>query len=168
VDSIDLGVVHANISSVKPLRWDVSEINMLEEVWAAGYPHAFDRSAAVLAVRAFRGYVVSDGVGREISSRPPIYEVSFHAPSGLSGASLCRRSTDSVGGMLLGNRRVSMTVYSTTETLAEGGMVRELRQEESMHLGIAVKARALLDVEMDSLNGPVRGWLIKHGLLKSS
>lgn len=167
LDSHDVGLLVLRSEIERPtqaLRWQADELSMLNNVWAAGYPYALVPSLSIIAVRSFQGYIVSDTRLFEVTARPPAYELSFHCPRGLSGAALCS-PTGAVVGMILGNRITSMTVFHEIETLKEEGSEREVRREEAMHLGVAIKAAALLDLRFRVLDGSVSDWLRKRGLL---
>lgn len=116
-------------------------------------------------VRAFRGYIVAEGAFQDRIGNPGTYELSFHCPRGLSGAALLEYPGQQVVGVVIGNRKTSMTVFTETEVLKEGSTTRELVQQEAMHFGIAIKARSVLDLAFRMIGCTVREWLRRHGLV---
>jgi len=140
-------------------------------VWTTGYPFAYERELSTITVRSFSGHVISDTMMRELRLKPRVYELSFQCPRGLSGAALANGppwTRAMVRGMVLGNKITSMTVFHEVETLKEHGREFELRREEALHLGVALKASVLLSLRFRSLGCSLADWLGRHGLLKKA
>ena len=99
---------------------------------------------------------------------PPSYELSFQCPRGLSGAPLLIRHGDSmlITGIVIGNQRTEMLVFSERESVSD---VKEVITErfEALHLGIALQCRAFLDLgPFGVLNGrTIRQHLAQQDLL---
>jgi hypothetical protein len=97
---------------------------MVETVRATGYPHGLNAASQALGARSFQGEIVADVRRWErLPARPPVYELSFQCPRGLSGAPLLHPVRDkmpTVAGVILGNEIVDMTVYSEEGDFGRG------------------------------------------------
>ncbi len=87
-DGIDLALLVcpglANLVPM-PLEFD-RELTLLDPAYAIGYPFALDPEWVTVVPRGFRGYVVTRRELYQLAGQPAGYELSFHAPQGLSGA----------------------------------------------------------------------------------
>jgi hypothetical protein len=170
-EAADLGLLHCPNTDASRLafRWrpsQVEDLGLLHDVWSAGYPFALNTETGYFYVRAFRGHIVGEGAFQDLRGNPGIYELSFHCPRGLSGAPLVsgRDDQQQLVGVVIGNKSTSMTVFRRTETEKEGATVRELIQDEVMHIGVAIKARSVFAVRFGSLGCTIGEWLSRHGL----
>lgn len=169
VHAYDFAVFRADVEvPVKCFSWYPGELPMASSVRTAGYPYALDSERERMGIRAFVGHVVSATTFGRLASDPPSYELSFQCPRGLSGAPLLTRHGDSMltTGMVIGNQRTEMLIFSERESVSE---VKEVVTErfEALQLGIALQCRALLDLgPFRILNGrTLRQHLAVGGLL---
>ena len=137
-----------------------------------GFPYGsteVDNQRGIM-IRGFSGEVVA---GRR-RFRPPgfedpafsVYELSFSAPRGLSGAPLLHK--DEVVGIVIGNSDTSMLVHRSTETeTVEAGERTKTTIEhyEKLTLGISVRSEEILRLESVLANGTIESHLRLHGLL---
>ena len=98
-------------------------------------------------IRSFVGHVVSATTFGRLAPDPLSYELSFQCPRGLSGAPLLTRHDDSmlITGVVIGNQRTEMLVFSERESVSD---MKEVITErfEALQLGIALQCRAFLDL----------------------
>jgi hypothetical protein len=155
--------------------WRQSPLAQLEEAKTVGYAFGHTDVDGVLQIgpRAFQGYVVA----RRNRFKPPgmsgpafsVYELSFAAPTGLSGAPLFGPDMPSrIVGLVVGNTETEMCVYRSSETLSDGATVESVSREEMLRLGIAVEVGTLLTLGSSLLGGALADHLRKHALLPSS
>jgi Trypsin-like peptidase domain len=154
-EAVDLAVLKANVPPVRPVVWSVQEAELTREVMAIGYPYALNTANNAIEVRALTGTIVSGTNGYELRARPRVYELSFPCPRGLSGAALTlRRDAYCALGVILGNRSTDMVVYSENE-IGHDGTSYYSEKVESLRLGYALQAEALLAVDSRLLGGPL-------------
>jgi hypothetical protein len=169
VDDFDVAVFRADVAvPVKCFRWYTGQLPMATTVKAAGYPYAMELDRNRMGMRSFVGHVVSATTFGRLRTDPPSYELSFQCPRGLSGAPLLIRHEDSmlITGVVIGNQRTEMLVFSERESISETKEVVTERYE-ALQLGIALQSRALLDLgPLQILNGrTIREHLAHEGLL---
>jgi Trypsin-like peptidase domain len=169
VDDYDLAIFQADVSvPVKYFPWHTSELPMATTVKAAGYPYAIEPGRDRMGIRSFVGHVVSATTFGRLAPDPPSYELSFQCPRGLSGAPLLIRHGDSMltTGIVIGNQRTEMLVFSERESVSDAKEVVTERYE-ALQLGIALQSRALLDLgPFKVLNGrTIRQHLAEQDLL---
>jgi hypothetical protein len=170
-DDYDLAVFQADVSvPLKSFPWHTSQLPMTTNVKAAGYPYAIDLERERMAIRSFMGHVVSATTFGRLPADPPSYELSFQCPRGLSGAPLLIRHANSmlVTGIIIGNQRTEMLVFSESESVCDGKEV-VVERYEALQLGIALQSAALLDRgPFKVLNGrTIRQHLTRQDLLPS-
>jgi hypothetical protein len=162
-------------SWVNPITWQEKPIEPFEIVRAMGYAYGLQvvGSQRSVVIRAFQGHVVSRlkaflPVGW--SSAPfEVYEVSFAAPRGLSGAPLLTSAGHvMVHGIVIGNSESRMLVFRSEERVSEFNSMTSVEQYEALSLGIAVQASAVLNQRSELLGATIREHLAKHSLLASS
>jgi hypothetical protein len=132
-------------------RWRETPVEAFETVRCVGYAygiHNVDGRQSVVA-RGFQGEVVSRLREFKPLAWPrdpfPVYELSFMAPRGLSGAPLLNsHGHPLVYGMVIGNSQSRMTVFRSEERLAEPDRNTTVEQYEALTLGIAVEGRTIL------------------------
>lgn len=73
-----------------PIDFD-NQLTFFDPVYTVGFPCGVDPEWVKVVPRGFKGYVVTRRRMYQLSGQPPGYEVSFHAPQGLSGAPLVSR-----------------------------------------------------------------------------
>jgi hypothetical protein len=121
-----------------PLEFD-RELTLLDPAYAIGYPLALDPEWVTVVPRAFRGHVVTRRELYQLAGQPAGYELSFHAPQGLSGAPVVSH--------VQGDQRCYGYIIQQA-TLGSG--------DEKAVVGVAVDIRALLTVRTDLLGiGPL-------------
>lgn len=169
VDDYDLAVFHADVSvPVKCFPWHAGQLPMTTTVKAAGYPYAIEPGRDRMGIRSFVGHIVSATTFGRLPSDSPSYELSFQCPRGLSGAPLLIRHGDSmlITGIVIGNQRTEMLVFSERESVSD---LKEVITEryEALQLGIALQSHALLDLgPFKVLNGrTIRQHLAQQALL---
>jgi hypothetical protein len=166
LENYDIGVFTAETPGFKSMRWNLTSLPMLYNVQSIGYPYALDVEHARLNIRAFAGHVVSEQTFHALKANPKIYELSFQAPRGLSGAPLLTSGRGkSVAGVVIGNRATQMLIFSDKEVLADGYRETTVERYESLQLGIAIQSAAMLDLRCNLLKGSLREHLAKNGLV---
>jgi hypothetical protein len=118
-------------------------------------------------VRAFKGNIVGGTPLKHLSAHPPAWEISFPCPRVLSGAPLIRTDPppNEIVGVVLGNKITEMVVYTERETLAEHGRDHTFIKTEALHLGVPIKADAVLGITSSLLDCTIDAWLSRHGLV---
>jgi hypothetical protein len=164
--SLDLAVLRAAVSFGKTFQWSAARVALLDGVRSYGYPFGFDPKTEMLNVRAFRGEIVGGGTLDRLPARPAGLEISFACPRGLSGAPLIRTDPEPqrIIGVVIGNEITEMTVYREEEKLAEGKHEKTLIKTEALHLGIAIRADAVLAATSSLLRCTIGEWLGRYRL----
>ncbi len=154
-------------------KWTGFNLQPLDDVqsWGFAYGHQEVMSLVFGVQRAFKGYVVCNRPGWQrlgTNDIPfPVYELSFQAPRGLSGAPLLNADTiPTVFGVVIGNSESRMLVHHSTEVDA-GGEQRITEQYESLTLGIAVRSDAILRLKSKLITGTIGEHLESKGLTAS-
>lgn len=162
---LDLAVVRSPVPEARALRWQAEQLQMLADVQTAGFPYALDTASYVFTLRAFKGYVVSNGKFARLAPQPRCYELSFQAPRGLSGAPVWSPDgTPTVRGVVLGNQSTEMLVFSARERLSEQSE-KIVERFEAMQTGLALQSSALLDIRTRFFEGTLADHLSRQGLL---
>jgi hypothetical protein len=136
-EGCDLALMRCPNLAAEILPVDTSSLYYLADVFAVGFPFAFEPRRYHL--RAFKGYVVTRRGLDRFAARPPGYELSFAAPPGLSGAPL-------------------LTNRSDGSAVVKGIIVDEhiaRLDERTMTLGLAVDIEEVLTLESAFLGQPV-------------
>jgi Trypsin-like peptidase domain len=122
----------------RAIQWRAGPLNLLAPVHSVGYPWGVEvdqyTQQRIMYVRAFAGHVVSSCRAKNIPHLPGdplVYELSFTAHLGLSGAALLTHNNE-IAGCVVRNR--------TTASSADDGV---------MSLGLAVQASVLLALPLD-------------------
>lgn len=170
VSDHDLGFFQVDrMGSLPSLSWCDRRLPMSSQVRSAGYAHSLDLERRHCNGRVFSGYVVSDPRVDVVAARPVGYELSFQCPRGLSGAPvLVDTSADTlpeIGGVVIGNQSMKMLVFSSAESIVEGGERTTVEQYEALQLGIAVSSIAVCDLRSRRAGGTVRAHLASHELV---
>jgi hypothetical protein len=155
--------------------WREQPLAQLEPAKTVGYAFGHHEIDGVLQIgpRAFQGYVVSrrDRFRLLGMSGPPfsVYELSFAAPTGLSGSPLFGPDMPSrVAGLVVGNTETQMCVYRSTETVSDGASVKSVSHDQLYCIGIAVQVSTLLSLRSSLLGRVLADHLRHHALLSSS
>jgi hypothetical protein len=159
---VDLAAIESPGVDYRAGVWAAGEVpNVLYPVSATGYPFGFDISTHSLTLRAFSGTIVSSrsfDLGRR-GNRTFVYELSFAAPRGLSGAALLADGV--IVGCVVGNQSAGMMVYAGEERLDEAGAVTRVERFEALHLGIAIRTDVILALKFPD-GQTVREWVGAH------
>jgi hypothetical protein len=132
-------------SWIFPLYWDPFTHTLGEAVRSPGFAYGDHRvgEARYIVQRSFQGSVVADiGIYLPVghAGNPfGVFELSFAAPRGHSGAPLLR-ADGRVMGVVIGNSKSRMLVLDSEEIDESSGARTILQQYESLSLGIAVRA----------------------------
>ena len=166
IESHDIAVFTAEHSDVDLMPWVAGALPITIPVSSVGYPYALNRELRSIDLRGFRGYIVSNTTTTVLPARPPVYELQFQCPRGLSGAPLVLEDPHSrVCGVVLGHATTEMLVMTDRETAADGTTTTVHERYEMLQLGIAVQSSALLPLRPDLLGKTVHEHLVAHGLL---
>lgn len=157
---------------VHPFPWVNYALNGLDDVMSLGFAYGVYRAPdrPYFIQRAFKGHVVAPLPSFAAPGVHPsgfeVYELSFAAPRGLSGAPLFTppRGPLEVAGIVIGNSQSRMLVHSSREQLADGSRETIVEHYESLSLGIAVTAQELFPLESALLKGTLESHLATHGL----
>ena len=175
----DVGIVETEAvdresgESSESLPWSTRSIGHFDDLCSVGYAYGFYRSKDRNSIiqRVFRGYVVADPVDFAPIGYPrdgfAAFELSFAAPRGLSGAPLIldRAGVLQVAGVVIGNSQSRMPILEREDVSDDGHERVIVQQYESLTLGIATQARAILDQRSELLRGTVREYLKSARLL---
>ena len=166
LEDFDIGIFIAETPNTKFLRWNDKSFPMLQAVQSIGYPYAFDSENRQITVRSFAGHIVSEQKFHRLKGNARIYELSFQAPRGLSGAPLLTlEKGKSVSGIIIGNSTTEMLIYSDKEIISDGIGENTVERYEALHFGIAIQSPQILDIYFTVLGGTLRTHLEKHGLI---
>ena len=118
--------------------------------------------------RVFQGYVVSRIIEFKpvgVSGNPyAVYELSFAAPRGLSGAPLLNAAGSLLlHGMVIAHSESKMIVFHSEEVVKEAWETTVVEHHEVLRLGVAVTADHILGSESRLLGGLVRDFLGSNG-----
>jgi hypothetical protein len=159
----DIAIVTANVPGATALPWHLNELLLLTDVQSAGYPYALDMENFRVAVRAFKGYIVTQATFFRLAGQPRCYELSFLCPEGLSGAPVYTPDLK-VCGVVIGTKATDMKVREfREETNEENRMVYE--RVDTLHFGVAIQTAALLDIRSELLGRTLRDHLQNANLL---
>jgi hypothetical protein len=159
----DLAVLRADALKSPPLNWFPGQLQSMAEVRTMGYAYGLDLQENTVTSRAFLGAVAAVRNFPNLQARPGIYELSFAAPRGLSGSGLFPPYGPLVYGMIVGNHRTEMLVFSDRETIEEAGGERTIVERyEALNLGIAIRSDVILGLPFPDV-GTVRDYVRSQG-----
>lgn len=172
----DIGLLQAEFiepsqeSWLFPLHWSVGQMTLGSLIRAPGYAYA-DHSVGsdrFIVQRSFQGSIVSE-IGTYLpagmNSNPfGVYETSFAAPRGHSGAPLLRED-GRVVGVVIGNSKSKMLVLDAEETSTDGKTTTLIEQYESLALGVSVQAGFVLGLHSRLLRCSINDYLSRNGLV---
>jgi len=166
LEAFDLAVLSAPPFG-QSFLWSKQLPALLDEVRAFGYPYGLDPESNMLTVRAFKGSVSGGNSLIKLPGRPFGLELSFPCPRGLSGAPLIwfQPEKSRIVGIVLGNQITEMEVYREAEKLVEDGKETLFIKTEALHLGLAIRADAVLSIHSETLGCTIGDWLKTYGLL---
>ena len=154
-DDLDIGVLklkegHPN---AKADKWTTKTTEMLEDVFSLGFPFGYNLSEKEFNVRGLKGHIVTRRNFYEFPKKPSVYELSFHCPKGISGASLKNYDTWHIKGFIIANASTEILVYEERE-IDEGNNTKTVYEKyETTKYGIAITIENLLDKKSRILNG---------------
>lgn len=164
---IDVAIfkVQDNFNNIFTPKWNITGLQVFDDVRSAGYPYSLDIENRVINLRGIKGHVIGTGKQRLGSIQFRSYELNFQAPRGLSGAPLFDDThPPKVCGIIIGNRSHEMEVASMKEILGDGERIETFTRIEIMHIGVAIMAKELIAVEFKLLNGAILGHLRRNNL----
>ena len=162
---------------VTELDWHPVPLAYFDHVESLGFPygiHAVEERRYVIS-RTFRGHIVSilnefTPIGSYEKSFP-VYEVSFGAPRGLSGAPLLTGLDKSSGyewsavGLIIGNSKSGMKVIESEEYSKDSaGETKVSEVYEYLSLGIAVQANHIFEINSRILGSSIKNYLSANNL----
>lgn len=165
MDSHDICLVKADVPDVSAFRWSIDTHPMLFGVRTSGYPYALSIPEGALSIRSFTGNIVSNPKFYKLKSTPRVYELPFQCPRGLSGGPLLTNNKNEVTGIIIGNAKSEMMVFSDKEIINEGKTETIVERYESLQFGIALSASEIMDLHSNMLGMTVGEHLKKFGLL---
>jgi hypothetical protein len=165
IEDWDIAFFRSIAPTAKALSWETSELPMLANVASCGYPFAFDPERVMINIRCFRGYIVSQPKFYLLNANPRIYELSFQCFRGISGAPLISDSPLKITGIIIGNQKSQIMVFSNKESLQEGDKETIVEQYEAFNIGVAIQSRALFEIKSELLGKTLKEHLQDNGLL---
>jgi S1-C subfamily serine protease len=160
---VDIAIIQADVPNHQVFKWQFQSLGMWEPARTIGFPYALDLKYANLNVRGLSGQIVSELSFYGLKAEPRVYELSFQAPRGLSGAPLLVHS-GTVGGMVIGNKSTEMQIFSDREILADGKQEKIVERYEALQLGIALTSAAIIDLDFKIIGGNLRNYLMNSKL----
>lgn len=166
-EEVDAGLLVASVDRAKPLRWLNHTLVMLDEVVSVGFPFGYDRKNLQLYTRSFKGYISMVGNYFTFVSKPPIYELSYMCPKGISGAPLlCKYENELVVcGQTIGSEITELLVSSFKETEKRTNEIITYERSEAFHRGIAIRNEAYYSINSKLLKTTFKEYLIQQNLL---
>lgn len=146
-------------------KWSLKQTEFLEDVFTIGYPFGYNSLEKELLVRGLKGHIVTRRHFHEFQNKPLIYELSFHCPKGVSGASLKNIETSHIKGFIIGNASTEISVFKETE-ISEDEKERTVYEKvETTKYGIAITVANLINRNSRLLGTTFRNYLKKQNLL---
>jgi Trypsin-like peptidase domain len=156
---VDMAAIMVLGMTFSPLPWNASNLPLLTQVRAYGFPHGYTGRA--LNHRAFAGPIVGHSKTDDFPGQPEVYELQFAAPLGLSGAALL---TDDlrVAGCIVGNATSMLARRGSTQAVREPNRTKD-GELDLLHLGVAICSSELLRLRFDD-GSTIRDAATKLGL----
>lgn len=154
---VDIAALRVDdIDDIPPLNWTARPLATLEAVRALGFAFGFEPQHGSVVARGFAGHIAAVRPFYDLPGRPPVYELGFAAPSGLSGAALLRGDSSVICGCVIGNRTTEMNVLSHVEIVSEDDgkhhRTERVERRDYLHLGIAIRSEAILELMLPEGN----------------
>ncbi|SNY94721.1 hypothetical protein [Flagellimonas pacifica] len=167
-EDLDIGIVKLKKGHInaKADKWTSKSAEMLGDVFALGYPFGYNISENEFVVRGLQGYIVTKRRFHEFQKKPSVYELSFHCPKGISGASLKNSDSWHVMGFIIANASTEILVYEEKEIDETENKKTIYEKYETTKYGIAITVDNLLDRKSSILKTTFREYLEKEGLLE--
>lgn len=167
---IDVSVarIDREIPNIKAFPWSFEKVSMLTDVWTAGFPHAFSsKEFGTIMHRAFKGHIVTNTPFQSLhfERKCRIYELSFCAPMGLSGAPLfCPKPRNAVVGLVFGNRATSLEVAKEIEAIDDGSSTDYYMYIQRYEYGTAITSREIGSLKSQMLGMTIEEYIDRQGL----
>ena len=145
--------------------WTLKQTEFLEDVFTIGYPFGYNSLEKELVVRGLKGHIVTRRHFHEFEKKPLIYELSFHCPRGVSGASVKNIETNHIKGFIIGNASTEISVFKETEITQDEKERTVYEKVETTKYGVAITIANLIDKNSKILNTTFRKYLKKQNLL---
>ena len=150
--SIDVALLDCpGLNELVPLPIDFDhQLGMLDPAYAIGLSSALDPEWVTLVPRAFRGHVVTRREMYQLRAQPPGYELSFHAPQGLSGAPLVShiRGSQCCYGYMIQQATIGSGQHETVVGIAIDISVLLSLRTQVQDRGVLAEAFGRLPVEL--------------------
>jgi hypothetical protein len=145
---VDMAAIMVPGTMFPPLPWNASDLPLLTQVRAYGFPHGYEPRA--LYHRALAGPIVGHrkASDRRLPGQPEVYELQFAAPLGLSGAALLTGELE-VAGCVVGNAGSALARHGSTQAISEPVRCTTDDDSELLQLGIAICASEILRLRFD-------------------
>lgn len=166
IEDYDLGIFKVESPIDKYIKWYNEELYMLDDIFCHGYPYALDLEKSLLHIRSFKGYIVSRQTSNHLKVNSRIYELSFDAPRGLSGAPLffVYQNKLRIAGIIQGNKSTDMLVFTDKEIISSNKETI-IERYETLNLGIAIQTCSIFDIQSSILECSLYEYLKKNKLL---
>ena len=145
--------------------WTLKQTEFLKDVFTIGYPFGYNSLEKELVVRGLKGHIVTRRHFHEFQNKPLIYELSFHCPRGVSGASLKNIETNHIKGFIIDNASTEISVFKETEITQDQKERTVYEKVETTKYGVAITIANLIDKNSRILNTTFRKYLKKQNLL---
>ena len=159
---VDLAVLEADEPRLEPVDWTTTEVPIFEPVRTLGFPFGADQRHSTLSARGLVGHVAAGRQFPELTGTPEIYELTFAAPRGLSGAPLFQHDGLWVCGCVIKNYTTEIAAIRSAEVHTGRGKVERFETYEYLHLGIAVNSTTILGLKLSS-GLAIRDHALRHG-----
>jgi Trypsin-like peptidase domain len=165
---VDVAVLTAVISNAVPMRFSETVLPHLESVRTNGFPYGMDPITGRIQFRSFMGGISGHQRWNGLTGRPMVYELPFQCDRGLSGAPIWvsgrGEGSPVVKGMIFGNSRTEMIVFSESEKDSSTQEVRTIEKIEAMRLGLAVTSDSIMSLVIPSLSKSIIDIVTENGL----
>lgn len=140
---VDLAAIHAPGIGLEPATWDASHLRVWEQIKTIGFPFGLDHSDREVTIRGLVGHISTMKRFKTLAAKPWVYETTFQAPRGLSGAPLLVEN-GAVAGCIVGNEQSFMEVsFQEEEVTGPPGRIVE-RRVEGIYYAVAISAAEIL------------------------
>jgi hypothetical protein len=166
-EDIDLALLKLDneIFEAKAEKWTTKNTEFLEDVYTIGYPFGYNISQKEFIVRGLKGHIVTRRPFHEFENKPLVYELSFHCPKGISGASLRNFETSYIKGFIIANASTEILVFKEKEVDDNNNEKTIYEKYETTKYGIAITVNNILDKSSKILGTTFRKYLKKENLL---
>jgi len=146
-------------------KWSLKQTEFLEDVFTIGYPFGYNNLEKEMVVRGLKGHIVTRRHFHEFQNKPLIYELSFHCPKGVSGASLKSTETSHIKGFIIANAATEISVFKETEINQDEKEKIVYEKVETTKYGVAITIANLIDKNSSILGTTFKKYLKKQNLL---